>query len=176
MLDELNIIAEGKKQEIRQNINNAQKCVDIILDLLIYSYIYGNNTANEQLNTAVKPSVDVMEDSIYRKVAGKTFAERVVEYAADYDIENILRVADTELHRVYNDAAYSTAVKAGAKSKRWMTMADDRVRETHDYLFGQSVPIDAKFYTYDGDSAYYPGDFNLASNNVRCRCELEFEK
>ena len=33
---------------------------------------------------------------------------------------------------------------------------------------------DDYFYTYDGDHASAPGLFELAENNVNCRCELLF--
>jgi hypothetical protein len=67
-----------------------------------------------------------------------------------------------------------TAKYAGAKSKTWVTMMDDRVRDTHDYLEGETVGIGEDFYTYDGDHASAPGLFELAENNVNCRCELLF--
>jgi hypothetical protein len=53
-------------------------------------------------------------------------------------------------------------------------MLDNRVREEHQYLEGQTIDIDDEFYTYDGDHASAPGLFTLAQNNVNCRCELIF--
>lgn len=88
--------------------------------------------------------------------------------------EAITRIAETEMHRIANTAALDTAKYAGAKSKTWVTMLDDKVRDTHDYLEGETVDIDEDFYTYDGDHASAPGLFELAENNVNCRCELLF--
>lgn len=88
--------------------------------------------------------------------------------------EAITRIAETETHRIANTAALDTAKHAGAKSKTWVTMLDDKVRDTHDYLEGETVDIDEDFYTYDGDHASAPGLFELAENNVNCRCELLF--
>ena len=53
-------------------------------------------------------------------------------------------------------------------------MADEKVRDTHQYLELMTVDIDEDFYTYDGDHASAPGMFELAQNNVNCRCELLF--
>jgi uncharacterized protein with gpF-like domain len=61
----------------------------------------------------------------------------------------------------------------GATAKRWRTMNDDRVRDTHDYLEGMVVPFSERFYSYDGDSAEYPGGFALPENNINCRCVVE---
>ena len=55
-------------------------------------------------------------------------------------------------------------------SKNWITVRDDKVRETHSYLEGQSVPLEEEFFTFDGDHAAYPGGFTKAENNVNCRC------
>ena len=86
----------------------------------------------------------------------------------------IAKVIETEAHRMYNNGSRDRALKAGAKYKKWMTMGDDRVRDTHDYIAGERIPIDERFYTYDGDSALMPGGFDAAENNVNCRCWLNY--
>lgn len=127
------------------------------------------------------PQTDVdtaaMESAIYLPVEGKTFADRVLEYALLDDVEGICTVAETEYHRVYNTAADQTARSAsGQVSKRWRTVGDDVVRETHRYLEGMEVPLDAEFYTYDGDHAAFPGGFTQARNNVNCRCIVTYTR
>ena len=87
----------------------------------------------------------------------------------------IIRILETEMHRDANEAALETARHAGATTKTWVTMLDDKVRETHDYLEGVTVGIDDEFITFDGDKATAPGLFSLAENNVNCRCELLFK-
>ena len=148
--------------------------IDEILDLLLLAYSFGCEDANEMLGTAIPPTYDEMHDSIYRKVAGKDFVQRVSEYLPECAVEDIMRVADTDMHRVYNEGASNTAVLGGATTKTYHTMLDDRVRDTHQYLEGTTIPINAEFYTYDGDHAFYPGGFELAENNVNCRCYLTY--
>lgn len=149
--------------------------IDELLDLFLLAYAMGNEVTNENLSSNYEPSVDDVMKVVDEKVAGKTWRERVKEYFANGGTgEDILRIADTETHRIANKSALDTAKKAGAKTKTWATMLDDRVRETHDYLEGMTVGIDEDFYTYDGDHASAPGLFGLAENNVNCRCELLF--
>lgn len=106
---------------------------------------------------------------------GQTGTEEPVTPSGGISLqEAITRIAETETHRIANTAALDTAKYAGAKSKTWVTMLDDKVRDTHDYLEGETVNIDEDFYTYDGDHASAPGLFELAENNVNCRCELLF--
>ena len=179
-MDELNRIDE----EIRQRFGDAQltdrreeeeDIIDELLDLFLLAYAMGNEVTNENLSSNYQPSVDQVMSVVDAKVAGETWRERVEGYFANGGTgEDIARIADTEMHRIANTAALDTAKKAGATSKTWVTMLDDRVRETHDYLEGMTVDIDEDFYTYDGDHASAPGLFELAENNVNCRCELMF--
>lgn len=117
----------------------------------------------------------VADMSIFRKFDGKDFTDRVREYAELGSANEILRVVETDGNRVYNTGGVEGARSVGATSKTWRTMLDDRVRDTHDYLEGITVGIDEKFYTYDGDSARYPGDFEMPENSINCRCFLEFK-
>ena len=156
--------------------------IDEILDLLLLAYSFGCEDANEMLGTEIAPTYDEMRDSVYRKVAGKDFTERLREYIPECRIEDIMRVADTDMTRIYNEAVTNTgneAVDSGKVDgnrlrKTWNTMLDDRVRDTHAYLEGTTVPYNAEFYTFDGDHARYPGGFEYAENNCGCRCHLTY--
>ena len=110
-------------------------------------------------------------ETVNAEIAGQTFRDRIMN---EDTAEEILRVIDTEAHRDYNAGAYNAAKASGKPNlkKKWYTMQDDRVRDTHDYLEGMVVNIDDRFYTYDGDSAMYPGDFDDPSNNCNCRCSI----
>lgn len=151
---------------------NVDACVDIVLDALIMAYVYGVDYANETLGTNIPPTKEAMREAIYKKVADKDFEQRIREYAEDGKLPEIQRVIETDMTRVFNEGTLATGNKAGAKMKTWLTMMDDRVRDSHSYLEGMTVPIDAEFYTFDGDHAAAPGGFLMAENNVNCRCIL----
>jgi DNA-binding ferritin-like protein (Dps family) len=179
-MDELNRLDE----EIRQRFGDAQltdrreeeeDIIDELLDLFLLAYAMGNSVTNDNLSSNYSPFVDDVMKVVDAKVAGKTWRERVEDYFANGGTgADIARIADTEMHRIANTAAFDTAKRAGATKKTWVTMLDNRVREEHQYLEGQTIDIDDEFYTYDGDHAAAPGLFELASNNVNCRCELLF--
>ena len=177
--DELNKvntqIIERFGQEKLQRTDDYEDIIDELLDLFLLAYARGNTITNEKLSSSWKPSVDEVMKTVDEKVAGKTWRERVREYFDNGGTSgDIVRIAETETHRIANTAALNTAKKAGAKNKTWVTMLDERVRDTHEYLEGMTVGIDEDFYTYDDDHASAPGLFELASNNVNCRCELVF--
>ena len=180
--------------------------IDEILEMLIMAYMYGNESANTMLfgpdivdtidqdepNRPVRIDVDDMNKSVFKDIAGKDWEQRVSEY---YDsdsgtVDDVIRVVDTDMNRIYNDSVLDVGEKANAGRvewsnedlpapdtkarvmKTWVTMADDRVRDTHDYLEGMTVPVDGRFWTFDSDYARYPGDFQLPQNNINCRCRI----
>ena len=165
----------GKESLQKRDKREEEDIIDELLDLFLLAYAMGNSVTNDNLSSDYTPSVDEVMEVVDAKVAGKTWRERVEDYFSSGGTgEDIARIADTETHRIANTAALNTAKYAGAKTKTWATMLDERVRSTHDYLEGMTVDIDEDFYTYDGDHASAPGLFELAENNVNCRCELLF--
>ena len=176
--DELNRFADavrsryGKEPLVKDDEDDI---IDEMLDLFLLAYAMGNGVTNANLSSTWTPTLDDVWKTVDAEVAGKTWTERVEEYFdSGGTVDDIVRIAETETHRIANTAALNTAKKAGAKNKTWVTMLDDRVRDTHDYLEGVTVGIDDEFITYDGDKASAPGLFSLPENNVRCRCELLF--
>ena len=165
----------GKESLQKRDKREEEDIIDELFDLFLLAYAMGNSVTNDNLSSDYAPSVDDVMKVVDAKVAGKTWRERIEDYFANGGTgEDIARIADTETHRIANTAALDTAKYAGARNKTWVTMLDDRVRDTHDYLEGMTVDIDEDFYTYDGDHASAPGLFELAENNVNCRCELLF--
>ena len=155
--------------------DNSEDIIDMLLDLFLLAYSTGNNVTNMNLGSAWTPTLNDVTKTVNKKVAGKTWEDRVKEYFSNGgNVDDIVRIAETETHRIANTAALETAKKAGAKSKTWITMLDNRVRDTHEYLEGQTVGIDEEFWTFDNDHASAPGLFELPQNNVNCRCELLF--
>lgn len=165
-----------KRRRIR-----PKECCDLILDWLIECYLLGDEYVHESFSDPGfgsdmgKGTVDTdeMYETIYRKVAGKNFDQRVREYATTGDVESIMRVAETDGHRVFNNSEITTAKKLGAKEKTWNCMFINS-RDTHIYLHGTTVPIDAEFYTFKGNHAQYPGQFGVAEEDCNCNCWLTF--
>ena len=149
--------------------------LDEMLDLFLLAYATGNSITNMNLGFDWTPTQDDAINIIDKEIAGKTWRERAEEYFSNEGtVDDLIRIAETETHRDANEAALATAKKAGAKNKTWITMLDEKVRDTHQYLEGMTVGINEDFWTYDNDHAPAPGMFDYAQNNVNCRCELVF--
>ena len=174
-LNRLNMQIREQYGDGKLKKSDEDDIIDMLLDLFLLAYAMGNSITNDNLSSDYTPSVDEVMKVVDAKVAGKTWRERVEDYFANGGTgEDLARIADTETHRIANTAAFDTAKYAGAKNKTWVTMADERVRDTHSYLENMTVGIDEDFYTYDGDHASAPGLFEMAENNINCRCELLF--
>lgn len=91
------------------------------------------------------------------------------------DREKLQRMIEAEANRCFNSGVIE-AGKGENVTKTWETMGDEKVRDTHWFLEGKTIPFDEEFITYDGDSAQAPGMFELAENNVNCRCFISLRK
>lgn len=75
-----------------------------------------------------------------------------------------------------NESENLQAIKEGKTQKRWHTMLDDKVRDTHIVLEGTTIPINALYdvgmyqMRYPMDSAYGAS----ASEIAGCRCSIEY--
>lgn len=171
---------QGEAQTIRREDGgepiprpfDAEALIDSVQELLVLDYVYGVQSAAEMLGVEIEPDMEQMQEAIELRIAGENFRDRLRKYADSGDTESIVRVIDTDSTRVFNSGIVNGGTKAGATHKTWQTMRDDRVRDTHEYLEGLTVPIDAEFITFDGDSAQAPGGFLLPQNNINCRCVL----
>ena len=178
--DELNTLAQYRIQALA-NMAGAdgteeftEDAIDEILFYLIDSYVAGSNAVNEELGTDIELRLEDMQREIYRPIAGKTFEERIREYASEMNLASIAEVTRTDTHRVFEAAAYQTALKAGALYKVWNTTLDGKERDTHAYLEGMRVPIGQEFYTYTGAHSQFPSEFGTPEEDCNCRCWLTY--
>ena len=88
------------------------------------------------------------------------------------------RTAMTGAQNAGRQKQMEDAVARGIKiEKQWLATLDDRTRDTHQHLDGQTVPVDQSFHvgTKNGqESIRYPGDPNAAPALVyNCRCTMK---
>jgi hypothetical protein len=164
---------------VNGRIRSRKDCEDIIdemLDLYLLFYASGVDSVNSQFGTDIQPSAGEIQKTIYQKIDGATWEDRVWTWYETGGTEaDIARIAETEAHRNGNAAAFDTAVKAGAKEKTWVCMMLPTSRDTHIYLNGTTVGINDEFYTFAGNHAMYPGQFGVAEEDVNCLCQISFK-
>lgn len=178
--DKQTISSETGKREYK----DRDELFDLIAFLLETAYINGTTDAAEQINALVGYDLldttfvpDRMDEVINKKLGdGKDWRDRLTEHLDNGDdIAPIIAMVESESSRDANTGSLDKAWDSGLElTKTWETMLDDRVREQHSWLEGVTVGIHDLFYTPDGDSAFVPGGFNTAENNVNCRCSLAY--
>lgn len=187
-IDELNAFSAGvsihfEDGKIRSKADK-EDIIDELFELYLLAYANGAAAANADLGTNIEPTLEEVQDAIDAPVAGETWRERVEKYYRDGGSEfDITRIAETDMTRIYNTAVLDVAdeaakqdSKAGKKSnirKRWNAVMDDKTRETHFFLDGVTIPLDAYFVSFDGDMALAPGLFTKPENVINCRCVCE---
>lgn len=178
--DELNTINEWLGEEPSAEPTGRskpqQQVDDELLDLFLLAYIYGYEAVNEKYGTDFKPDLEKLDAAVHHKIDGKDWEQRLDDiYTGNGTDSEIKRIAETEMHRIYNQAILDAGKRAGAKTKTWETMLDDRVRDSHDYLQSMTVPFNEDFYTYDGAHAPGPGMFGIPEEDINCRCFLTLD-
>lgn len=180
--DELNILTSTSYYSAsgKDMTSKVAQIADDVLSLLIRAYQQGIKATADMLSYDLTVDIDSMEAAIYEVIDGKTFEDRITDHVKAGDLSGLQTLVESEYHRVFNTAEEDGANKfQSAKglnvSKKWVTVRDELVRDTHKYLEGMTVALDEEFYTFDGDHASRPGEFTKAENNVNCRCVLTFE-
>ena len=92
------------------------------------------------------------------------------------DKDKLLVMVEAEANRCFNEGVMKAGEGEKGLMKTWETVGDDKVRDTHDFLEGVTIPFDEEFVTIGGDSALAPGGFSEPGNNVNCRCWLTLSR
>lgn len=165
---------------------------DTIFELITMGYVYGVEVAGLDFDQDFPVSRERMYESANRPTKGETFRERIEHHLDEYEaspkdeaateklVNQLAVVAETETHRTINEGGYEAAERYAEEHpgvtvyKTWETMMDDKVRDEHEELQGATIPLDARFYSWTGDSALKPGDFMSPELNINCRCLLRY--
>lgn len=172
--DEIERLADGYIDSLPDSFDELISTVEAYL---IDMYLEGYASVGYMLSDDVErqPDTNRMMLALSAVIAGETLYDRLRGYYENNDAEGIKTVIDTEAHRMWATGADDRATDSGAETKKWITVGDNRVRDNHNYLEGVTIPVDADFYTPDGDIGQAPGMFGTAKNNANCRCILKYE-
>lgn len=179
--DEINAL-ENKAEEAKKRAETegfdrvVADYIDEVTDLFEMDYMYGVQDTSQQLGVSIDPDFNEVTAALEKKFDGKGYKDRIREYFQNGNSYDIARVVATDAHRIYNTAMYDAAKRGGATGKTWNCMMLPTSRDSHVYLNGVTVPLDAEFYSYKGGSTYYPGQWGIAEEDCNCLCWLTYRK
>lgn len=128
--------------------------------------------ALEHLRDVNQTTKEALRDTLIEGVrAGesiKLLSGRVGSVFEDAEGYRATRIARTEVLRSSNFASWEAQVQSGVvQVKQWVATSDDRTRETHQDLNGQTRGLHEPF-SVSGKTAMYPGDFGDPAEDVNC--------
>ena len=90
-------------------------------------------------------------------------------YKKGYELE---RIARTETMTTVNYGTLKAYEEAEVPNKEWIATTDDRTRDNHLLMDGQTVGTKEEFESPEGDRTLAPGQFGLADEDINCRCTI----
>lgn len=159
-------LLSGEVAQMKAYLERTRR--DSRFDALVKRAI-GEKLANPDAPPIARQDVD--------RIVGR-YADRLLQSRA-------LSIAKTESTKALNGGraeTYQQLVDQGADPdtirKTWKHKGDERVRDSHREMGGQTVRVDQPFVTPRGSRLMFPGDDSLSapeSETAGCRCRLTFK-
>jgi HK97 family phage portal protein len=132
--------------------------------------------ANEYtMESITKEVADAVQEAVAEGFSeSETIAQVVDRINAVYEFANETRaerIARTEIIGAANAGSFEAMKKTGVQKKEWLSSRDEKVRETHKAMDGQTAGISEAFLSPSGATLQYPGDpSGPAEEVIQCRC------
>ena len=173
----------------RKRIRLAKKFESFFIDML---YLLATLTSNDLYD------LGFVEAEYYQKILGlfdepldlsqrehlrklvKDVAEVTLKHTEEpyYTSNDRARfIAENEANTICNYEEYKEAIILGKTQKTWITMLDNRVRLSHEFVENETLPIDEPFIV-GTSQMMFPKDTSLgasAEEIVNCRCSIIYE-
>ena len=157
-------------------INQEQVVKALQIDSKLSKGLYarlGEDVSYLKRSIRAELSRGIANGSTWNEIAGKI--AKGMNSPFNTSINNAIRIARTEGHRVQQSAALDAQYRAKEKGadivKQWDSTLDNRTRSHHRMLDGQIRELEEDFEV-DGLKAPAPGHFGKASEDCNCRCCL----
>lgn len=181
---------ELSDEEIQKRIELAEKLEDgflFVLALLFtmqqYSAVNWEQARQEYENRYLKALAGYVTITPYIQNYVRSMSYDIMDSTKNHQSEYYYYspdrgkfMAECEANTTRSYQCNEDAIAQGKTRKRWLTMGDKRVRETHREVGGTSKPINEPFYV-GGSLLQFPRDFSLGastSETAGCRCSIEY--
>lgn len=119
-------------------------------------------------------------DSHFQVVPDEDEVEEIIEDDATtyywLSVRRAINIAQNESNTFLNYTDFMEAKDRGCTQKSWMTMMDDKVRDTHEEAEGELVGID-DYFVVGNSEMRFPHDLSMSPDPkevINCRCSVEY--
>lgn len=127
----------------------------------------GSHFQDDNVDKAINEDEDEVEEIMER--------EAVSEYWLS--IARAILIARNEANTFLNYTDFMDAKNSGKTKKTWWAMPDNKVRETHEEVEGQTIGID-EYFQVGNSEMRFPHDWELMPDPqevINCRCAVEYK-
>lgn len=180
----------SRKQK-RKRIDTAEKYRDALLVYMRFVDEYGDEYGEISNPVALKllhdELLEVIEDAVFVTAVWEDYVNRRSEQIHESTLRNkdkfpyflsedrATHIGEDESNSIWNYDEFDEARSAGMLDKTWCTVGDNRVRETHVDVDGETIPIEEPFVV-GGVEMMMPRDpeVDAPEETDGCRCWLEY--
>ncbi len=146
-----------------------------------YAQQLWNESVQDITSSTGRSIMSVVERGLTNGLSTREIAKNLIQddQSGIFNLGRANRIARTESTRVVNQAtteSYRTLQANGIQvKKQWLTARDEKVRDSHVTLDGQTVAANENFQLpsqYGGFEASSPASFTVAGENINCRCTV----
>jgi len=119
----------------------------------------------------------ILDEKPLTRAQVNTMVDRYRQRFVQYRSEVIGRTEALRSVHAGNHGTYLQAIENGDLDpnnlmNEWNTKVDERRRPSHAAMHNQKQPFGTPFVSGDGHTTLYPGGFNVASEDIQCRCAV----
>ena len=158
-----------------------ERPLDLVFGNRDYARQLWNSSVKDITTNTGKQIMSVVENGLNQGLSTRAIAQNLIDtdQSGIFNLGRANRIARTESTRVVNQAtteSYRTLQANGIQvKKQWLTARDEKVRDSHVTLDGQTVAANENFQLpsqYGGFEASSPASFPVAGENINCRCTV----
>ena len=158
-----------------------ERPLDLVFGNRDYARQLWNSSLEDITSSTGRSIMSVVERGLENGLSTRAIAQNLIDtdQSGIFNLGRANRIARTESTRVVNQAtteSYRTLQANGIQvKKQWLTARDEKVRDSHVTLDGQTVAANENFQLpsqYGGFEASSPASFPVAGENINCRCTV----
>jgi len=156
-----------------EDFGNQVKAFDVF-SAFVRAWVTKNAAAKvvSILDTQKEAMADLIRAGVKDNLTNPQIAQSIRSFYTERASFFAQRIARTETTSASSFGQIAAAKETGRGRKRWLTSRDDRVRDAHIAMDGETVGIDEKF----SNGCEGPGMCDDPAEAIQCRCSLIFLK